>query len=102
MMISQDHRRQLLVRLRLVSIIVMIFGCVFFSYSFFSEEFSSLSPLPNYMDDVESSGLELSTLEGEGFFPVPTRQIFLIGSFLFLTIGLMTFFIATRQIKKLG
>ncbi len=90
---SRDHKRQLVIRLRWIGILLIVFGCGFGGYVVFSEELPSPPSI-----DIESAGFEIPELE-EG--SSTTRQIFFIGSSLFLLIGFTSTLFAKRLLKKI-
>jgi hypothetical protein len=80
-------------RLKWLGYLLILPGCAFGGYSFFSNELPSPSSMP-----IESAGIELSDFE-EGY--ATTQHIFIIGSSLFLIIGCVIAFMAKRKLKKI-
>lgn len=90
MPLTPIQERKLLRRLRFLSLLMLVFGSGFFTYSFFSE---TEAPVPI---EMETAGPDLSEIENTP----PTQEILFAGSLVFCAVGLATLFFASHRLKK--
>jgi Na+/phosphate symporter len=90
MPLTPIQERNLLKRLRFLSLLMLVFGAGFFTYSLASEN-EAPSPI-----EMETAGPDLAEMENAP----PTQEILFAGSLVFCALGLATLFFASHRLKK--
>lgn len=80
--------KKLLKRLRLLSLILIVCGTGFFSYSFFYEKPSLI--------EIETAGLDFTDLQDGP----PTEKMLFASGFIFYSIGFITLLFAAKKLKR--
>ena len=87
-MLTPFVEKKLLKRLRFLSLLLLVFGTSFFTYSFFYE--------PSLPLEIETAGPELTDLKSAP----PTEQMLFMSGFIFYAIGLSAFAFALYKLKR--